>query len=195
MAFNNNFVSGQVNTNVNPYAPPTASQPVPIPGASQPAQQKSFQFGRTHTPMQIVRNGTKFDVNKQCTSANVVLMDPESIAHLMDLEKALAESGPGTVNSCIIRTVEGEGGIVYPVVRVKLTKDNSKYDGGDAWTTGAAPCLEDLRFGHLICGMFRSVTWRRGAEKGLSLYGNMLLGVGKSDKPIGEYVQPSVQWA
>lgn len=153
------------------------------------------QLGSVARPAQLVRNGFPSDQGKRCTSAQILLRDPRSIAYVQSVESELEAKAPAghTLHSSVIRTVD-EADYTYPVIRCKFTRDDSNYTCRDPWGDSAASGIDQLEFGHQILGVFRPVAWKRDGNVGIVFYCNRIRCGGKSETPVGGYVQEEIQW-
>lgn len=153
------------------------------------------QLGQLARPAQLVRNGFPSDANKPCTSAQLLLRDPESIQIIAGIESELERKAPAghVLHSTIIREVE-DGDVTYPVIRCKFTRNSANFSCDDSWGDSPARSLAELEYGHEVLGMFRPVAWKRDNKVGVVFYCNRIRCGGRAAVPIGGYELEEVEW-
>jgi len=133
-------------------------------------------------------------------SSKIMVIDSDSIQVIRELEQRACEEYPAhTLRSCIgERTVnpedENEAGYI---VRVKTTKDPSKYTSESPWTTGAAVTIAQLEYGSAILLKCGHQVWTHQDTVGITIYGNNIHGVGNVMPAWGRQItKPSqvVEW-
>lgn len=163
----------------------------------------SLQVGQSKMPAQIVWGAHARDAGKKNNSVKVLVsaLDSETLQLISKMEAEVARNNQGLeLNSCVGPAVTNpsnpdESG---HVLRLKLTKNYKCYLAQDAWETGAAPTLDTLDYGHLCLFKCRAVTWTYKNACGITLYANLVNGVGMAPQPWGREEQPqkdAVQWS
>jgi hypothetical protein len=161
----------------------------------------TFQVGLTANPAQIISIGGVYDEHKKLNSCRLLVCDAESLIAIRALEAQTQSENPHlTLDSCI-----ADGSEVDPnnpantgyVVRCKVTKNEKCYRATDPWGTGAAPELSLLAYGHTLVAKCRMRPWTYQENCGITIYVNLLRGIGVNNAPWGLPVKgdgPVVTW-
>lgn len=162
-----------------------------------------FQVGSSAYPAQIVWAAHPRDAQKKNNSIKVVVRveDDATLSMITKLEEAVALANPGLeLNSCVGELVRNPHNIDETGfgVRLKLTKNGKCYKATDPWESGAAQALEGLEYGHLCLFKCRAMPWTYKNACGITLYANLVNGVGSEPQPWGRADLPqkaAVQWS
>jgi hypothetical protein len=146
-----------------------------------------FQVGTMLEPAQILTLGGQFDAKKKVNSCRVVVCDQASIEAIRKLEADTQAANPQSALNSVIGVVgahpiSGQAGYE---VRVKMTKNEKCYRADKPWTSGAAPDLSLLGHGHTVIMKCRSSSWKYEDSCGITIYANIVKGIGANVVPWG----------
>ena len=176
------------------YSPQNVSKVQNKP--SSKSDPKQLQLGRINAPCQVVKFGFPSDAGKKTTSVQLVVMDPETLRELADLEdQVLTESPALRLNSSVIRTATSEDGTPYPVIRCKFTKRDENFSVlNNSWVDNGGTNLSSLKYGDLVLGQGRCLPWCRNGEVGITIYVNYVASCGYTIDPIGKPIYNPPAW-
>lgn len=167
--------------------------------SQQTTNEQMFQIGRMSAPVHIVTHGSQFDDAKKNTkAASVMVFDSDTVSSIHQRELEVATAYPNLrLSSCIGEPIQHpETGVTGFLVRLKLTKNGRCYRVHDN-AAGAAPSLDELCAGHTAVFQCRSVAWTYKDACGITVYANLVRGLGVETKLWESPVQAtsSVVWA
>jgi len=154
------------------------------------------QIGSRRFPSHVVFVSYATDGDKMVNSSKIMVTDDESIQAIRAMEQQACEDNPAhTLKSCIgERMVNPEEDQEFGyLVRVKTTKDPSKYTAADPWTTGAPIALNQLDYGSAVLMMCGHQVWTHKQTVGITLYANYIHGVGNVIPAWGRKVTKEVE--
>jgi hypothetical protein len=163
--------------------------------ASKPA----FQLGRTLDPAQILTCAAGvYDADKANISCKILLTDLDSLEHIRQLEAASQAAHPELLLNSTIQddaVLHPDTGTAGYVVRIKMSRNPRCYRATNPWTTGAAPTMNLLDYGHTVLLQCREQEWVYQAGCGITIYANLIRGVGAVAVPWGlTPPAPDVEW-
>ena len=153
---------------------------------------KSVQFGTLESPLHVVwarSSGKWARAAAKVNSAKVVIRDQETIDCIRAMEQAISDQYPqGVLKSCLgeeVASAEGKDSGV--LCRMKITKNDKKFQTKDAWQTQCSS-LHDLDYGHdfVAMGKARPFMHYESGTCGVTIYANSVYVVGRSE-PFGRH--------
>jgi hypothetical protein len=123
-----------------------------------------------------------------------LIRDTESLVAIRAIEAQVEKEHPELkLDSCIANDLQvdpNDPSNTGAVIRCKVTKNEKCYRAADPWSTGAAPEMGLLAYGHTLVVKCRSRPWTYQGNCGITIYVNLLRGVGVNNTPWGLPVKP-----
>ena len=132
-----------------------------------------FQLGRTDQPMQVHFNGHTFaDTASRCYAAKLLVLDPDSIRSIEDMEQTVSANNPDCKLNSVILDRPDVDGVPAILIRAKLTNSDARFSKDVNTGIDNAAGVTGLKAGSTILAMCRAGQWSMDGRCGLLVYCN-----------------------